>query len=165
MRPRWPTTSSLSPTTSFGVNAGLGYGGLGEQTNLQQQQLGEQSNLAHQQLGQHALDQQAQYELAQQQMQIEAAKANQAADLEKDGGIIGMVGSVIGGAAMSDERSKKEIQRLETRHVVTFIGARSERQRRARHCKGCSGLLVQVQEPFAAGSQGGPRCRTDGSGS
>jgi Chaperone of endosialidase len=119
----------------YGLNAGLGYGQLGEQTalqhqqlgensnlshqqlgensNLSHQQLGEQSNLSHQQLGQHAYDQQAEYELEQQQMELDARKANQSADLEKDGGIIGTIGGAIGGIAsmFSDEREKKNIKK------------------------------------------------------
>lgn len=85
----------------FGTDAGLGYGQLGEETNLNQLEL-----------GQHALDQQAEYELAQQRMALDAQKANQNADLEKDSGIGGML-TAAAGALFSDERSKEKIERLE----------------------------------------------------
>lgn len=89
-------------------NQALGYGQLG----LGYNQLGESTNYQQQQLGQHAYDQQAQYELEQQRMALDAAKANQSADLEKDGGVIGMVGSAAG-SLFSDERAKEDVEELE----------------------------------------------------
>jgi len=80
-------------------NTGLGY-----------RQLGQQGELQYAQLGQNALNSQADYELQQQQMAIDAAKANQSADLEKDSGVVGMIGSAAG-ALFSDERAKELEQR------------------------------------------------------
>lgn len=105
------------------LNTGLGYLSEGNQTNLGFQSLGQQTNLGYRQmgqgaaidyaqLGQNALNSQADYELAQQQMVIEAAKANQQADLEKDSGITGMLSSAVGAMFSSDERRKKDVRRL-----------------------------------------------------
>lgn len=74
------------------------------------QQLGQSGELGFSQLGQNALNSQADYELAQQQMQLDAAKANQSADLEKDSGISGMIGAAAGVLGMSDERQKKDVR-------------------------------------------------------
>ncbi len=79
-------------------NTGLGY-----------QQMGLQGELGYGQLGQNALNAQTDYELAQQQMQLDANKANQQADLEKDSGIVGMAASAVG-SLFSDERLKKNIK-------------------------------------------------------
>lgn len=82
-------------------NTGLGYA-----------QLGQSGELGYAQLGQNALNSQADYELAQQEMQLDANKANQQADLEKDSGITGMVTGAIGGImGLSDERLKKDIKK------------------------------------------------------
>jgi hypothetical protein len=116
----------------YGTNAGLGYGQqalnydqlaqgyrqFGDQTEMGYRELGEQNNLQHQQLGQQALNNQAEYELAQQQMWVEAQKANQGADLEKDAGNTSVVGSIFG-AMFSDRESKEEIKRL--RGVVSSL--------------------------------------------
>lgn len=79
------------------------------QTGLGYQQLGQAGELGFAQLGQNALNSQADYELAQQQMRLDAAKANQSADLEKDGGFFGAIASGVG-AMFSDERLKKDIK-------------------------------------------------------
>lgn len=89
-------------------NTALGFTSDANQTNLGFQGMGNQSALDFSQLGQNALNSQADYELQQQQMALDAAKANQAADLEKDSGITGMISAGVGAlAALSDERSKK----------------------------------------------------------
>lgn len=76
------------------------------------QGMGIDAGLGYAQLGQGALDSQAQYELEQQQMRLDASKANQSADLEKDSGITGMATSALGAMAMfSDERAKELEQR------------------------------------------------------
>ncbi len=75
------------------------------------QGMGIDAGLGYSQLGQQALDSQAQYELEQQQMKLDAAKANQSADLEKDSGITGMLSSAAGALFMSDERAKELDQR------------------------------------------------------
>ncbi len=87
---------------------GLGYA----QNGLGYAQLGQAGELGYAQLGQNAYNSQADYELAQQQMQLDAAKANQSADLEKDSGITGMISSGAGAIAslFSDERLKKDIK-------------------------------------------------------
>ncbi len=76
-------------------------------------QMGQAGELGYAQLGQNAYNSQADYELAQQQMQLDAAKANQSADLEKDSGITGMISSGAGAIAslFSDERLKKDIKK------------------------------------------------------
>jgi hypothetical protein len=105
------------------LNTSLGFLGEGNQTNLGFQQLGQQSLLGFEQLGaqqqidnaqlgQNALNAQADYDLQQQQMELDAAKANQQADLEKDSGVSGMIGAAAGVLGLSDERSKAEIERL-----------------------------------------------------
>ncbi len=90
-------------------DTGLGYAQLGQQGELNYAQLGQQGALGYAQLGQNALNAQTDYELAQQQMQLDANKANQQADLEKDSGIVGMVGGAVG-SLFSDERLKKDIK-------------------------------------------------------
>lgn len=81
-------------------------------TGLGYAQLGQQGELGYAQLGQNAYNSQADYELQQQQMALDAAKANQSADLEKDSGFIGTLGGLAGGAMamFSDERLKKDIK-------------------------------------------------------
>jgi hypothetical protein len=95
----------------YSTGAGLqqGYQGMGYQTDLAHQQLGNQTDLGHQQLGQNALNAQSDYELNQQRMRLEADKANQNADTERDSANANMFGSILG--AMSDERVKKLKQR------------------------------------------------------
>lgn len=88
-------------------NNALGFTSEGNQTNLGFQSMGNQSELDRAQLGQNALNSQADYELQQQQMALDAAKANQQADLEKDSGISGMIGAAAGAIGLSDERTKK----------------------------------------------------------
>lgn len=82
---------------------GLGYNQLGQQTNLGLLGVGTDRL----QLGQNALNSQAQYELEQQQMRVDAAKANQQADLEKDAGNAGMMSSFMSAVGLSDERVKE----------------------------------------------------------
>jgi hypothetical protein len=80
----------------YGTGAQQGYEGMGNQYNI-----------AHQQLGQNAFNSQADYELGQQQMELEAQKANQATDTERDAANTSTLGSVVSMLAMSDERTKK----------------------------------------------------------
>jgi len=68
---------------------------------------GEQANLGHQTLGQNAYNSQADYELAQQQMELEAQKANQASDTERDAANTSTWGSFLQMVGFSDERAKK----------------------------------------------------------
>jgi hypothetical protein len=89
-----------------GNGAQLGFEGLGQGTQLQREQLG----LGHEELGQHALDSQADYELQQQQMELDAQKANQATDTERDSSMMGTVGSIAGGLMMFSDERLKEIE-------------------------------------------------------
>jgi hypothetical protein len=105
-RSQFGTTSQLQQTQLNDqarqglLNTGLGY-----------EQMGLQGELGYGQLGQNALNSQADYELEQQKMGLDAAKANQSADLEKDGGIGGMLSSAAGAVfSLSDERLKKDIK-------------------------------------------------------
>lgn len=86
----------------YGTGAQQGYEGMGNQYNI-----------AHQQLGQNALNSQADYELQQQQMELEAQKANQQTDTERDAANTSTLGSVVSMLAMSDERVK-ELERRES---------------------------------------------------
>lgn len=85
------------------INSGLGY-----------QQMGTEADLGFSQLGQQALDSQAQYELEQQQMKLDAAKANQSADLEKDSGLTGMVSAGLGALSMFSDERAKDLEKRET---------------------------------------------------
>lgn len=106
--------------TSEGNQTNLGFQNMGNQTNLGFANLGQQAETDYAQLGQNALTSQADYELQQQQMKLEADKANQQADLEKDSGITGMLSSAVGGLfALSDEEKKKDIKR--TRDVASWL--------------------------------------------
>lgn len=88
-------------------NTALGFTSEGNQTNLGFQTMGNTNALGFAQLGQNGLNSQADYELQQQQMKLDAAKANQQADLEKDSGVSGMIGAAAGAIGLSDERTKK----------------------------------------------------------
>ena len=103
-------TALASQAQNDAARQGLLGAGLGYANNaLGYSQLGQAGELGYAQLGQNALNSQADYELAQQQMSLDAAKANQSADLEKDSGIVGMAASAVG-AMFSDERLKKDIK-------------------------------------------------------
>jgi hypothetical protein len=95
----------------YSTGAGLqqGYEQQGQQGALAHQQLGFQNQLGQQQLGQNALNAQSDYELQQQQMRLDADKANQNADTQRDSANTSMFSSFLG--AMSDERVKKLKQR------------------------------------------------------
>jgi hypothetical protein len=129
----------------FGADAALGYGQLGENTNLE-----------HQQLGQHALDQQAEYELAQQQMQLEAAKANQSADTERDSGNLGLASSLLG-AMFSDERSKTKISRLEGANeaLSSALGSDSSGPAALETVRGAPAYSYRYKDPSAPGAKPG----------
>lgn len=97
------TQTQLNDSLRLGLNDdAFGYTNLGQQTELD-----------YAQLGQNALNSQADYELQQQQMALDAAKANQSADLEKDSGLTGLISSGVGAVAglFSDERAKDLEQR------------------------------------------------------
>jgi hypothetical protein len=100
--------TSMNDALKLGLqNNALGFASEGNATNLGFQNLGQQAEIDYAQLGQNALNSQADYELQQQQMTLDAAKANQQADLEKDSGITGLASSAAGALfALSDERAK-----------------------------------------------------------
>lgn len=89
-----------------------GYEGQGINANLGHQQLGSSANIQHQQLGQNALNSQADYDLQQKQLDLDAQKANQANDAQRDSANAGLVSSALGAIGMSDKRAKTEIERL-----------------------------------------------------
>jgi hypothetical protein len=79
-------------------------GGIGAQTAAFG--AGQQSQLGHETLGQNAYNSQADYELQQQQMELEAQKANQATDTERDAAN-SSTASMLTLGLLSDERQKK----------------------------------------------------------
>lgn len=86
-------------------NTALGFTSEGNRTNLGFQGMGNQVAVDYAQQGQNAYNSQADYELQQQQMKIDAAKANQNADTERDSANSSMISSFA--SMMSDERVKK----------------------------------------------------------
>lgn len=82
---------------------GLGYAQHGQQTLLGMTGAGTDRL----QLGQNALNSQAQYELEQQQMELDAQKANQASDTERDAANTNTFGSMLTMFGLSDERVKE----------------------------------------------------------
>lgn len=88
----------------------------GQNYNAQMQGLGNQYSLGMQGLAGQTLGQQLQadmgYEQLQSQQYLEAQKANQANDAQRDSANTGMISGLVGGLMMSDERSKKEITSL-----------------------------------------------------
>lgn len=132
---------------------GLAYNQLGNQTALGYSGLGEQTNLGFQQMGQNALNQQADYELAQQKMNLEAQMANQQADTDRDAANLGMVGSLFG-AMFSDRRGKEEIARLEGANEA-LTSALGKRGPALETLAGAPAYSYRYKDPSAPGAKPG----------
>lgn len=124
-------------------NSALGFKSQGDQTSLGFQDMGNQNALGFAQLGQQGLDSQSEYELQQQQMKLDAAKANQSADLEKDSGISGMIGAAAGAIGLSDERTKK-LKKTESA-LASSVGALDT-------IGGAPGYSYEYKDPDAPGA-------------